>query len=153
MLVLRGAELDVDRVVNARGAVVAHGEGVVRGDSAAALMFADWAILDPDATLVIDSPAAIAGAVWRGGGVLSVAPVASPAREAARKGLVDAIGALDDFLDGRSARALDAAATLIRSRGGDALERATFAWLFATGEPREGLAAFLEKRKARFSAG
>ena len=50
----------------------------------------------------------------------------------------------------RSRVALDAAARLISCRGGDALDRATFAWLFATGIPQEGLAAFLEKRAARF---
>ena len=152
MLVLRRAELDVDRVVNARCAVIAHGEGVMRGDAAAALMFADWAVLDPDAILIIDSPAAIAAAIWRGSGVLSVAPPASAALEAKRRGLVDAVGEVDDFLSGRSEIALDAAAALIRHRGGDALERATFAWLFATGEPVEGLAAFLEKRSPRFFA-
>ena len=52
--------------------------------------------------------------------------------------------------EGRSRVALEAAARLIASRGGDALERATFAWLFATGIPQEGLAAFLEKRRPRF---
>lgn len=150
MIVLRSGELDVDRVVNARCAVVAHGEGTVSGSAAAALLFADWAVLHPDATLVIDTPEAVAACAWRGGGVLCVAPAASPAIEARRKGLVDAVGDVDDFLGRRSETALDAAALLVRSRGGDALERATFAWLFATGEPAEGLSAFLEKRPPRF---
>ena len=52
--------------------------------------------------------------------------------------------------DGRSRVALQAAVRLIAGRGGDALERATCAWLFATGIPQEGLAAFLEKRQPRF---
>jgi len=42
--------------------------------------------------------------------------------------------------------ALDAAANLIRRRGGDVLERAEFARLFAAGEPQRGLAAFLNRR-------
>ena len=51
---------------------------------------------------------------------------------------------------GRSALALESARMLLENRGGDALERAEFARLFATGEPQEGLRAFLEKRKAEF---
>jgi hypothetical protein len=49
----------------------------------------------------------------------------------------------------RSGLALDAAARLIRSRGGDALERAEFARLFAAGEPQKGLTAWLESRSTR----
>ena len=50
----------------------------------------------------------------------------------------------------RSEIALEAAMELISRQGGDALERAMFGWLFATGIPREGLSAFLEKRPPRF---
>lgn len=50
----------------------------------------------------------------------------------------------------KSQVALEAAEQLISRHGGDALERATFAWLFATGIPKEGLSAFLEKRRPRF---
>ena len=50
----------------------------------------------------------------------------------------------------RSEIAAASAAMLIEHRGGDALERAEFARLFATGEPAEGLRAFLEKRLPRF---
>jgi hypothetical protein len=39
---------------------------------------------------------------------------------------------------------------LIRSRGGDRLERAEFARLFALGEPQKGLGAFLAKKPASF---
>ena len=49
-----------------------------------------------------------------------------------------------------SAIARESAKTLLENRGGDALERAEFARLFAIGEPQEGLTAFLEKRKPRF---
>jgi hypothetical protein len=56
-----------------------------------------------------------------------------------------------NWLKGRSVLALDSAATLIRSRGGDRLERAEFARLFATGEPQTGLGAFLAKKSPRYS--
>ena len=49
-----------------------------------------------------------------------------------------------------SALARQSAKLLIENRGGDALERAEFARLFAIGEPQEGLRAFLEKRNPRF---
>ena len=153
MKIVDAAAVTPEAVVSSREAVVVAGRGVVRGDAAAALMFADWAVIDRDATLVIDTPAAIAGFVWRGGRFtaeltesteFSVSSVISVV-----KGLCDEVRDVPDF-SGRSELALDAAAALIRSSGRDALERATFAWLFATGEPQEGLTAFLEKRKPRF---
>jgi hypothetical protein len=51
---------------------------------------------------------------------------------------------------GRSTLAMESARMLLEHRGGDSMERAEFARLFAIGEPQEGLRAFLEKRKARF---
>jgi enoyl-CoA hydratase/carnithine racemase len=63
-------------------------------------------------------------------------------------GIVDAVtDDPDAWLAARSLLALEAGASLIARRGGDALERAEFARLFATGEPQEGLRAFLEKRR------
>lgn len=47
----------------------------------------------------------------------------------------------------RSAIAAESAAMLVGARGGDALERAEFARLFAIGEPQKGLRAFLLRRK------
>ncbi len=47
----------------------------------------------------------------------------------------------------RSAAALESARMLVNARGGDALERAEFARLFAMGEPQTGLRAFLARRK------
>lgn len=68
-------------------------------------------------------------------------------------GIVDAIAEDPDaWLGARSTLALASAASLIARRGGDALERAEFARLFAAGEPQEGLRAFLEKRQPRFSS-
>jgi hypothetical protein len=65
-------------------------------------------------------------------------------------GLCDEVGKGEAWLGVRSTEALDAAAMMIARRGGDVLERAEFARLFATGTPQEGLAAFLEKRRPRF---
>jgi hypothetical protein len=55
------------------------------------------------------------------------------------------------WIGGRSTIALDAAAALIRGWGGDVSERFEFARLFATGQPQEGLAAFLEKRLPKWT--
>ena len=58
---------------------------------------------------------------------------------------VDPRAYVEEWIGVRSVIALEAAATLIRKEGGDELERAEFARLFATGEPQRGLRAFLEK--------
>ena len=47
----------------------------------------------------------------------------------------------------QSSLAAESAAMLVDARGGDALERAEFARLFAIGEPQKGLRAFLDRRK------
>lgn len=56
--------------------------------------------------------------------------------------------------EGVSVAALTAARDLLRARaaqgGGLALELATFRFLFAVGDPREGARAFLERRPPRF---
>lgn len=115
----------------------------------------DYVIVAPGATITLDSPAAWAGAVWRIGRRALLLHIEGkttlPAEEALRIGLIDEIAADgSQFAGARSALALDSAAMLITRRGGDALERAEFARLFALGEPQEGLRAFLEKRKPAF---
>jgi len=71
-------------------------------------------------------------------------------------GLVDEGEALPLPLDG-SLRALTAARDLLRSGAAGvnalALEAAAFRLLFAGGDPREGAAAFLERRSPHFTAG
>jgi len=141
--------------------LIAAGEGEVSGLAAAAFLFADYAVLERGATLVTgDDPAIWAAAKWRlGRGALSLL------LDERRRLTADetfSLGLCDELIDGdpeewrtrwmrgRSALALDTAATLIRFRGGDALERAAFAQLFAIGEPQKGLAAFLKKRKPAF---
>lgn len=136
---------------------IAMGEGTVGGFAAAALLFADFAVLRENATLQLDAPEAWAGAAWRlGRGVLHLAQTMS-ANEAREAGLCDDVTAsapeswLAEWMRHRSVVALDAAAALIRSRGGDRLERAEFARLFAIGEPQKGLGAFLAKIKPTYS--
>ena len=115
-------------------------------------LFRDWVVMGVGEELVLDTPDALGGAVWRIGGrtlgLLGRPPIG--ATEALALGLCDEVGDGSDFVAGRSAVALDAAADLLSRRGGDALERATFAWLFATGDPARGLSAFLEKRPPPF---
>lgn len=146
------AGCDLEAVVESGQAVVVIGEGDVAGDAAAALLLSDYAVLRPGATLRIDTPQAWAGALWRLGPDairLCGAPAILPAVLAFSLGLCDRVGEFS--LAGRSEAALDSAAVLLSRRGGDLLERAEFARLFAAGVPREGLTAFLEKRSPRFS--
>lgn len=136
---------------------VAAGEGEVRGLAAAALLFADYAVLDAGATLHVDVAEAWAAFAWRlGQGALRLflsQKTIFSAADAKDAGLCDEIIEgdarewLGRWMAGRSAIALDSAATLLRFRGGDALERAEFARLFATGEPQRGLAAFLSRNR------
>ena len=137
---------------------VAAGAAEIRGLAAAALLFTDYAVLDADATLHLDVAEAWAGAAWRLGHTALRLHIEQrttfSAADAKDAGLCDEIIEGDPqewlrrWMKGRSAIALDSAAMLIRSRGGDALERAEFARLFATGEPQRGLGAFLRRNRS-----
>lgn len=146
----------LDELLARTGIVVAAGAGEVRGLAAAALLFADYAVLDAGATLHIEDPRAWAAATWRIGRKALLLHIRQQtvlsAADAKAEGLCDEIiegdayAWLDRWMQGRSTLALDSAATLIRMRGGDTLERAEFARLFAIGEPQRGLEAFLSRR-------
>lgn len=133
--------------------VVAVGDGDVRGLAAAALLFADYAVLRHGATLTVDTAEGWAAAVWR----LGRQALRWSVRGAKAEDIVDEWTVLEarqwyeEWMGHRSVMALDAAAALIRSRGGDRLERAEFARLFAAGEPQKGLGAFLAKRRPSYS--
>lgn len=143
----------LEDLLERRDLVVAFGEGEVRGLAAAALLFADFAVLRADATLDVDIPEAWAAAVWRlGRGTLKWH------LDGARpEDIVDEVTTsephswLEEWTRDRSVMALDSAAALIRGRGGDGLERAEFARLFAIGEPQKGLGAFLAKARPTYS--
>jgi hypothetical protein len=146
---------ELDDLLARRDLVITIGEGELRGFAAAAAMFAGWSILRDGATIVLDTPAAWAGAAWRIGdrayALWLAGTTTFDAQSALQTGLCDAVQSDPvEWIGTRSALALDSAAMLIRRRGGDALERAEFARIFAAGEPQEGLSAFLEKRTARF---
>ena len=143
----------LEDLLGRRELVAAFGEGEVRGLAAAALLFADYAVLHADATLHIDIPEAWAAAVWRlGRGTLKWHLDGGRAAD-----IVDEITTkeprtwLEEWTHHRSVMALDSAALLIRGRGGDSLERAEFARLFAAGEPQKGLGAFLAKARPTYS--
>lgn len=147
MIVARANDLDLERVLARRECIIAVGEGELRGDALACALYSDYVVMREEAVLVIDTPRAWSGVVWRIGrralALLEQTRMSAP--QARRHALCDAVDV--EWIGGRSAMALDSAASLIARRGGDALERAEFARLFAAGEPQRGLTAFLEKRK------
>jgi len=156
VIVARASELDLERVLARRECVIAIGEGELRGDALAAALHSDFFVVADAATISIDTPKAWSGVVRRIGRRALLLPGADlTAAEAHGHALCDALVPVGSdpvewiaaWIGGRSAIALDSAATLIARRGGDALERAEFARLFAIGEPQQGLTAFLEKRK------
>jgi hypothetical protein len=154
MIVAPAAELDLRRVLGRDEAIIAIGEGELRGDVLACALHSDLLVLANDTRVVLDTPRAWSGIVWRmGRGALTfcVAPAILPAMIADL--LVpagrDPLQWTNEWVGARSAIAFDAAANLIRRRGGDLLERAEFARLFAAGEPQKGLAAWLESRSTK----
>jgi hypothetical protein len=143
---------DLEELLGRTDLTVAFGDGEVAGVAAAALLFADYAVLGEKGSLMVDTPESWAAAAWRlGRKTLSWhvrgAPVAEIIDE--RTNLGPEVW-LEQWMRGRSALALDSAAALIRMRGGDRLERAEFARLFAAGEVQHGLRAFLTKTTPRF---
>ena len=168
MIIAPAEELEFAAVIDRQEAVIA----VATEEVSAAAMHADWLVLGPRAKLILppsrslgEGPAgaAMLGALvwrmgWRARWLILTGPSELNAVQALEWGIADAVapaGAdalqwIREWVGTRSERAFDVAARLLRSRGGDPLERAAFAWLFSTGEPQEGLRAFLEKRPPRF---
>jgi len=163
MIFVTSAELDtadLEAIASRRELTIAFVTGSLRGHALAAALHGDWLTIEENATLTIDSPQAWSGVIGRIGSRAAyrlhlLGPTTWTAGEAVRHGLADALvpfGAdpvewLAGWIGERSTLALDEAAALIRGRGGDVTERFAFARLFATGEPQQGLAAFLEKRR------
>jgi hypothetical protein len=153
------AEL-VWRVVQRRAFVIVIAGGSLSGSPLAAALASDFFAVAAGATLDFGRDpqvwGALAGRIGRGAyRLLLTASGPLDSQRALECGVADALVAagenplewLERWLGARSLIALDAGAALIRRRGGDALERAEFARMFAAGTPQEGLAAFLEKRR------
>ena len=163
MILLKHAELDavdIGDIASRRELTVALATGPLRGHALSAALHCDWLAIEENGTLIIDTPQAWSGAIGRIGARAAyllhlLDRTTMNAADAVGHGLADALvpfGAdpvewLAGWIGGRSTLALDEAAALIRGRGGDVTERFAFARLFATGEPQQGLAAFLEKRR------
>ncbi len=149
MILRRAEELAVEEVLSRREMVVA----VADGEITAAALLSDWLVAGADARLDFTSARTIGALVARigpaalrlyalGGGVAEVADALVPPG-------TDSVQWAREWIGARSEPALDSAAALIRRRGGDTLERAEFARLFATGEPQEGLRRWLASRSTK----
>lgn len=139
---------------------------LARGSLEVALL-ADLVFLRQGATLQLPGPAEVpsAGLLWalgRAGRAALAAGLLMPSRlEAARAvelGLAQAVLAPGEPVPipgSASVTALTAARDLARAEmsgsAGLGLERATFRFLFAAGDPEEGARAFLDKREPRFA--
>lgn len=151
---LRSLDLrGLDEMLASPGLTVAFADGQVSGIASAALLFADYAVIARGTALSVEIPEARAAVVWR----LGRTALRWYVEGARAEDVVDEVTDVEpgrwveEWMSGRSVMALDAAAALIRSRGGDSLERAGFARLFAAGEPQKGLGAFLAKVRASYS--
>lgn len=63
---------------------------------------------------------------------------------------VDSVKWARAWVEGRHVAALASAASLLRKRGGDALENAEFGRLFAAGVPQRGMQRFLNRDRSSF---
>jgi hypothetical protein len=125
---------------------IAVAEGTITADD----LLADWLFVTEEARLTVE-PSLVGPLLWRlGAGAYRRYLLGELDARAVADAVVPHGFDVEAWVGGRSKLALDVAAELLRLRGGDPLERAAFALLFAAGEPQEGLAAFLEKRAARF---
>ncbi len=159
MLFLAPAELRgidaraLEELLGRRELVVAFGDGEVTGPAAAALLFADYAVLREGARVSVDVAEAWAAVAWRLGSkaIRWIVDGQKPEELVDEVTEKEADVWREEWMRHRSVIALDAAAPLIRGRGGDSLERAEFARLFAAGEPQKGLGAFLAKVRPSYS--
>lgn len=148
MKILHAEELTIDEVASRREMIVA----VATKEITAAALYCDWLFATQDARLAVDA-STIGGIVWRLGArawKLYLTPNGITAADVADD-LIDSVDEAHRWTEGRSGDALDVAAALIRRRGGDVLERAEFARLFAAGVPQVGLDAFLKKRRPEWT--
>ena len=155
-----GAWLDL--LVRRHVFALALGSGVLRDAPLAAALLCDWFAVVEGGTLLLEGAEVAGGLAARMGAeayrLHLLEAGALPAARAVALGLADALVPatanplewISEWRGARSDRAMQSAAMLLRNRGGDALERAEFARLFASGEPQIGLRAFLGKRVPQF---
>ena len=67
MIVARASELDLRRVLARDEAIIAVGEGELRGEALACGLHSDLLVLASDTRITLDTPAAWSGVVWRMG--------------------------------------------------------------------------------------
>jgi enoyl-CoA hydratase/carnithine racemase len=148
-------------------------EGRVGGHAAALLLSCDLLVMTPRSSLSLEPSGsgeltllalrighAEASRVWFSGGRLRAARAArSGWAQVVREGFEAAFDLALHRYDGLSHPAIGLLRPLLYREAGlplhlaNALERAAFALAFDTGHPAEGVAAFLQKRGARFGAG
>lgn len=156
----------LDRWISSRAVTAADIHGVVAGSALEMALCCDLVYIRPFGRLVLPEPTRTPGLglIWAAGraGRRALArvlldPSMVEPEEAVDLGLVDGVVATDAPIpvpQRASYAALSAARDLMRSgatgSAARSLELATFRWLFATGNPEEGAAAFLEKREPQF---
>jgi acetyl-CoA carboxylase alpha subunit len=154
----------LDRMAERRCLLVVWGAGEMSGPSLAAALISDVFAVEEGAHADFSDPGphAMAGILWRIG--RRAIPLLVTNRGAidggtmVEEGIADAVVPEDtdpmewirSWIGGRSLAALQSAARLVRGAGGDEVERAEFARLFATGIPQGGMKAFLKRRPAGF---
>ncbi len=152
MITRRAEELSIDGVLARREMVVA----VADGEITAAALLADWLVVGAEARLTIRRDPALLGALVARIGAKALRLYAFGGMDGVIDAVVppgtDSVEWTRAWIGSRSELALDAAAKLIGSRGGDQMERAEFARLFAVGEPQEGMAAWLESNSTKRQA-
>ena len=158
------SEALLERIVDRRSVLIVCIDADPSSSAVAAALLSDLFAIRRNQEIRLDlaSSYGMAGLVWRiGRGAIPLLAMNDgplEADELIRSGIADALvpeGSdplewVCSWLDRRSLTALESAARLIRSGGGEDVERAEFARLFAAGTPREGLTAFLERRPPRF---
>ncbi|MDX1583341.1 MAG: hypothetical protein R3338_07035 [Thermoanaerobaculia bacterium] len=154
----------LDLIVGRKSMLISCTVAGLAGKSLSVGLVSDLFAIREGASIRLDGldPVGMAGLVWRIGRsaipLIAVNDEPLDAERMIREGIADVVvpEGIDplewvrSWLGRRSLAALTSAARLVRSGGGERVERAEFARLFAAGVPAEGLSAFLERRPARF---
>jgi|GEM_PF-892849 len=171
LIVFAGSALEnvgesmLGRIVSRRSMLLSVGEGTLGKLGLAAALFSDFFALKADAELDISSgpsfpavAAALLRRMDRGASSLLLRHAGTlDAGRAQEAGIVDVlvppeVDSLEwaqEWIGGRSILALQSGASLLRQRH-PFVERAEFARLFATAEPRHGMRMFLSRRALDF---